>query len=177
MPFRGRVKNGSQTIARYVQPLIKNGDVRIVEIPVRWGAVESVCTPVIQEWQPDVILGLGEGGAGILTIETIAKNMRKGDDVDGYSAPNEYILEFGENQRSCRFDFTWSPQIQLPVEVKISLDAGAYLCNNALYHFAGTLTERVGFIHIPPQENTDDVLYVEQYGPIVLEILHQNIPT
>lgn len=41
MPFRGRTKNGSQTLARHLQAMNQSHKVRVVDIPVHWGAVEQ----------------------------------------------------------------------------------------------------------------------------------------
>ena len=175
MPFKGRIKNGSQILARYLHSNHQTDEVRVVDIAVRWGAVESNTRAIIENWQPDMILGLGEGGDSSIGFETISRNSRKGEDVDGNPPPTDIILENGESERSCRFSFAWTGNIILPIPLKISLDAGAYLCNNALYFISGTECERVGFIHVPPQGEVDDESYREIYGPVLLEILHQNI--
>ena len=59
-PFKGRAKNGSQTLARYLKAKYlhsnhQNDEVRVVDIAVRWGAVESNTRAIIENWQPDMI--------------------------------------------------------------------------------------------------------------------------
>jgi pyroglutamyl-peptidase len=174
MPFKGRVKNGSQILAHYLQIHHKADEIRVVDIPVRWGAVESLTRSIIEDWQPDIIVGLGEGGSESIAVETIARNIRKGEDVDGASPPGDHIVVNGEAERQSRFSFTWTHHMKLPVPIKISLDAGGYLCNNALFHYCGTGCSRIGFIHVPPQNDVDDTAYSEMYGPVLLEILQQN---
>jgi pyrrolidone-carboxylate peptidase len=174
MPFKGREKNGSQVLARYLQTNHQKDEVRVVDLPVRWGAVESVTSTIIENWRPNIILGLGEGADTSIGFETMGRNARKGEDVDGNPPPSEFILDNGDPERSCRFSFRWAQQITLPSPIKISLDAGAYLCNNALYYFIGTGCRLVGFIHIPPQNDVDDASYCDIYGPVLLEILQQN---
>ncbi|TFG72816.1 MAG: hypothetical protein E4H27_01925 [Anaerolineales bacterium] len=178
-PFRGRSRIGSQTLARYLQACLQqtpnqSHEVRVVDIPVRWGAVESVLNPVIESWQPDVLIGLGEGGPASIAIETTGRNIRQGDDVDSTPPPNEVIVDNGEPERTCRFSFTWTHQMPLSFPIKISIDAGTYLCNNALYYICGTGCGHTGFIHIPPQGDDDDTHYCALYGPILYEILRQN---
>ena len=146
----------------------------MVEIPVCWGAVESFTSGTIVNWQPDLILGIGEGGDGVIAIESIGKNTRQGEDVDSNPPLTGFILENGEPERNSKFTFSWIPQMKLPIPIKISIDAGAYLCNNALYFMSGTGCERVGFIHVPPQGDVEDETYSELYGPVLFEILRQN---
>jgi pyroglutamyl-peptidase len=174
-PFKGRKKNGSQALAHYLQAHFPADEVLVADIPVLWAAVESVTGTIIEKWQPDIILGLGEGRDGSISFETIGKNARKGEDVDGNPPPAEFILENGDADRVCRFSFTWTKHIPLPSPLIISMDAGAYLCNNALYYYCGTKCIRVGFVHVPPQVDADDSSYCALYGPILHEILQQNI--
>ena len=174
MPFRERTKNGSQALAHYLASRHQNDAVRVVEIPVRWGAVESITRNIIENWQPDLILGIGEGDNTLITFETIGRNNRQGEDEDGNPPPGEVIQHNSEPERKCRFSFVWTHQMTLPIPVMISLDAGAYLCNNALYFYSGTRCERVGFIHVPPQGDMDDLTYCELYGPVLHKILLHN---
>jgi pyroglutamyl-peptidase len=174
MPFNGRAKNGSQALARYLQSHLVDEDVCVPDIPVRWSIVESVALPVIEEWQPDLILGLGEGGKDAVAIETTGRNIRQGDDVDGIAPADDVIVQGGEPERKSRLTFTWSSEVTLSAPVMLSLSAGAYLCNNALYLYCGSDVERAGFVHVPPQGDDDEAAYCEHYGPVVEEILRQN---
>ena len=174
LPFKGRVKNGSQTLARFLEAHYQTEEVRVVDIPVRWGAVETVTSVIIENWQPDVIFGMGEGGNSSIAFETIGRNTREGEDVDGNPPSTDFIVDNGDPERNSNFSFSWTQQIILPIPIKISLDASAYLCNNALYYYCGTGCERVGFIHVPPQDDVDDEAYRNLYGPVLFEILRQN---
>lgn len=179
MPFRGRSKNGSQVLARHLmtqhlQSSCQTDEVRVVDIPVRWGAVETILSPVIESWHPDIIMGIGEGGPASIAIETTGRNIRQGNDVDDTPPPNAVIVKNGEPERTCRFSFTWTHQMPLSFPIKLSLDAGAYLCNNALYYICGTGCERAGFVHVPPQGDDNDTHYCALYGPTVNAILRQN---
>ena len=175
MPFNGRAKNGSQALARYLQSHLADEDVCVLDIPVRWSIVEAMVDPVIEEWQPDLLLGLGEGGKDAVAIETIGRNIRQGDDVDGTAPADGVIIEGGEPERKSRLTFTWSNEVTLSAPVMLSLSAGAYLCNNALYVTCGSDVERAGFVHVPPQGDDDEIAYCERYGPVLMEILCQNI--
>ena len=175
MPFRGREKNGSQTLSQYILAHQSTDEVRLLDIPVRWGSVESLVKPVIQSWQPEMIMGIGEGSPDFVAIETTGKNMRQGEDVDGNPPPDERILADGPTERLCRFSFAWNYQVALPLPIKISLDAGTYLCNNALYVYCGTKSLCAGFIHVPPQENVGDAAYCERYGPLLHMIYTYNM--
>lgn len=179
MPFRERAKNGSQVLARHLltqhlQSSHQIDEVRVVDIPVRWGAVESVINPVVESWQPDVIMGIGEGGPTSIALETIGRNIRQGEDVDGAPPPDAVIVGNGEPERKCRFSFSWTHHIPLAFPLKLSIDAGEYLCNNALYYICGTGCGSVGFVHVPPQGDCRDDDYCALYGPILVEILRQN---
>ena len=174
MPFRGRAKNGSQVLGRYLQARHGDDVVRVLDMPVRWGAVESIAGPVIQSWRPDLILGLGEGGQDALAIETLAVNAREGEDVDGHPPPRRMILDDGEAQRRSRLVFAWANQMALATAVKLSISAGTYLCNNALYIYSGSTCERIGFVHVPPQSDENDADYCSRLGPVLAEIVRQN---
>ena len=175
VPFNGRAKNGSQALARYLQSHLADEDVCVLDIPVRWSIVETMVSPVIEEWHPELILGLGEGGKDAVAIETIGRNIRQGDDVDGIAPEDDVIVQGGEPERKSRLTFTWSSGVALSAPVMLSLSAGAYLCNNALYVYCGTDVERAGFVHVPPQGDDDEITYCQHYGPVVEEILRQNI--
>ncbi|MCJ7549780.1 MAG: hypothetical protein MUQ30_08880 [Anaerolineae bacterium] len=176
LPYNGRARNGSQALARYLRSHLADEEIRLLDIPVRWGAVEAVALPVIEEWQPDLILGLGEGGKDAVAIETTGRNTRQGDDVDGIAPACDVIIEGGEPERRSRLTFAWNSEVALSAPVMLSLSAGAYLCNNALYVTCGTDVERAGFVHVPPQGDDDEAAYCEHYGPVVEEILRQNLP-
>lgn len=178
-PFKGRENNGSQVLARYLkahylQEYAPTDELRILDIPVRWGAVETSTTTTIDSWKPDILIGLGEGRQGVIALETTGRNVRDGEDIDGNPPPDACIDPLGETERKANLGFKWSPDIELPAPLHISLDAGHYLCNNALYVYCGTGCHRVGFIHIPPQADVDDLTYSALYGPVLLRILLQN---
>lgn len=173
-PFRGRANNGSQALAHFLENRLPNTDLRVIEMPVQWGAVEAIACPAIDEWSPDLLLGIGEGGPDAVVIETVGHNVRRGEDVDGTPPPSETILESGEEERRSRFSFAWDSRTALAVPIHLGLDAGAYLCNNALYVYCGTKVPRAGFVHVPPQGEAPDAPYCEQLGPILLDLVRQN---
>ena len=174
LPFRDRAKNGSQTLAHYLESRLPDADLHVVEIPVRWGAVEAIAGPAIDNWHPDLLLGIGEGAPDAVVIETVGHNVRRGEDVDGTPPPTDTILRSKEKERRCRLSFAWSSITPLAVPIRLGLDAGTYLCNNALYIYCGTKVQRAGFVHVPPQGDVHDTPYCERLGPLLLDLVQQN---
>ena len=160
-PFRGRANNGSQALAHFLENRLPNTDLRVIEMPVQWGAVEAIACPAIDEWSPDLLLGIGEGGPDAVVIETVGHNVRRGEDVDGTPPPSETILESGEEERRSRFSFAWDSRTALAVPIHLGLDAGAYLCNHCLYTTcvwaAGQQDAALaGFVHLLPATGSSD---------------------
>lgn len=159
-PFDGRPVNASWIAA---SALARRGHYRghalhALEIPVCWGAPREALADCLQAGVPGLILSMGEGEPGVFRIETRARNLRRerADNAGALpaGAPNSLT---GPAERHS--SFACEPLSQAlaaqGIPVRLSDDAGSYLCEELLY----TLEEfkevhaglaRVLFVHVPP---------------------------
>ena len=173
-PFAGRTHNGSQTLVHSVAPDdLPSVSLRRTVLAVRWGQVEAELVPLVADFQPQLILGLGEGGPGGVTVETVGRNVRRGTDEADTPPPTPTVDDAGpaEKQANLALDSAWSDCAQ----VAVSTDAGAFLCNNLLYAIAEQPDVVAGFIHLPPQGDAAPDAYVASYKPVILEIIKRNL--
>lgn len=175
-PFDGRAVNGSATLLRAIAAAHPPGiELRTLVLPVVWGAVEGTALPVLAAWDPQVILGLGEGGPGRIAIETTARNCRERPDTTGHPPPTPVIDPAGPDVACARLALPpdlWRPA---PPRIVTSDDAGTFLCNNALFRYARSRASRAGFLHLPPQGDIDDATYIAPLLGPVLAVLAANV--
>ncbi len=158
-PFDGREHNASWIAARALsQQHFPGAALRATLIPVCWGAPRRVLAPIVAEWQPHVIIGMGEGEPGVFRLETVANNARR-ERVDNAGAfPQGRVIDpDGPNCRTASADCTTlcHALIAQGVPVRVSTDAGAFLCEELLYTLEGLRAtqdtlETVLFVHVPP---------------------------
>lgn len=159
-PFDGRQVNASWIAAR---ALARHGHcrghaLRALEIPVCWGAPREALARSLQTQVPGLILSMGEGEPGVFRIETRARNARRerADNVGQLPQGQPNSLTGPQERLS---SFACEPLRQAlaaqDIPIRLSDDAGAYLCEELLY----TLEEfrdahaglaRVLFVHVPP---------------------------
>ena len=158
-PFGGDDVNPSMEVAKSLDGLEVNGYQVVVRVlPVEWGTVKDRLEALMDEVHPSVVVSLGlAAGRAEISIEKVAINYTsKSKDnagvipadrsvvpgaLDGYFAtiPAEQIVE-DINKKG--------------IPARLSLSAGAYLCNYAFYCASRYAREKggetlVGFIHIP----------------------------
>lgn len=162
-PFDGRECNASWIAARALaaagHPEI---ELRALQIPVCWGAPRSALEPVVREWQPDCVIGMGEGEPGIFRVETLARNVRRErPDNNGRYPAGEIIEANGPEQRmaSARCEDLRACLADQGIPVRLSDDAGAFLCEELLYTLESLredhdFLQSVLFIHLPPAGTT-----------------------
>lgn len=157
-PFDGREVNGSWIAARALRDQIGGDAVRVLEIPVVWGAPLELLTQTLKDFPANVILSFGEGEPGGFKLETLAMNRRVWKaDIAGKFPPQDEIIPGGP---ACVSGHALLRRVRkavfaLGVPVVLSLDAGGYLCEETLFlleHLAkGQLGVRHAFfIHVPP---------------------------
>lgn len=173
-PFAGRGKNGSTTVARSLEGAALGVELKVLEVSVLWGEVERRVLPVVREWKPDLLVGLGEGMPGCVGFETRGVNERAGKDEKGEAPSGRAIVVGAPAELVSRLTFEWSSAVRCDYPILLSRNAGKYLCNNALYVYLHTAIERAGFVHVPPQGKLDDSDYTRRFRPVVEEILRQN---
>lgn len=177
-PFDGRGVNGSATVATALDGTrIAGAEVHIAVMPVRWGEPGRIIPVEVGRLHPVLVLGLGEGRPGLVTVERRGLNQRLAyPDVDGHRPPAATIEAGIDAPRPGRLQFSpaWFPDA--PVPLRGSDDAGGYLCNEALWVILGTRVPRAGFVHLPPQGAEVDAAYRARFVPVVQELLRRNLP-
>lgn len=162
-PFAGSTLNPSQVIAQTLSAQSRDADdaacsLRCAMLPVDTQRVASVIDSLWREHEPDVVLHFGESArAEHVTLERVAVNLLDFDRPDnaGNQLTDAPIEPAGPTAR-----FVTLPVRSLAMRLEqsgvrthLSLSAGAYLCNQALYLSLGH-DERlggrtVGFVHVP----------------------------
>jgi pyroglutamyl-peptidase len=159
-PFDGRTKNAS---AEAVKALMQETIPANIEITVCLLPVETITAPeqvlrAINDRQPDYVVSLGEAKRDSVCIETVAYNERKftipdnaGFLLDGKIVPDaatSYVA-------TLPVEAMLHAIARTGVQVRLSDDAGRYLCNEVMYSVLHDLTHRdqapvpAGFIHVP----------------------------
>lgn len=170
-PFRGRAQNGSETIGEALAAQASPERLRHLKLPVVWGVIEKRVCPEIESYRPDLILGLGEGPPDCLRIETLAFNQRFEIDEENNQPPHEKIEPLGPDRIKSRWPVSKSFTDSKDPRVKVSSDAGRYLCNNALYRYALSPVPLAGFLHLPPQGDASCEKYCEQWLPFIKQMI------
>ena len=128
-----------------------------LEIPTVFGQGARRVLEKAAEFQPDVILCVGQaGGRAAVTPERIAVNIRDAKITD--NAGNQPVGEFVAEEGPAAY-FSTVPVMAMADAIcrkglkgAVSNSAGAFVCNDTLYcllhHYAGTDT-KVGFVHVP----------------------------
>ncbi len=174
-PFQGRLQNGSQTLAEALEKNTPRGAVlEALVLPVAWGSVEQLLMPKLKAFAPSLVLGLGEGKPGQITLERAARNARSGVDECGARAENEWVEMDGAEVINSRLSYRFQRPKELAFPLVLSEDAGEFLCNSALYRCLESPVPSVGFVHVPPQELADDAAYLGRLLPFVLSLIEHN---
>ncbi|MEY2726717.1 MAG: Pyrrolidone-carboxylate peptidase [Planctomycetota bacterium] len=129
-----------------------------LQLPVVWGAPLDAIERHIRAVKPIAVFSFGQGYPGAFAIETKAKNQR-GDipDNQGNTPPLPLVVGDGptELDSSFPFDSVARHLSRQGFPVRISENAGQYLCEETLYSLE-TLRRRinpktdVAFCHVPP---------------------------
>ena len=161
-PFGGATVNPAWEAVKKLPETI--GDFVLCKriVPTVFGEAARVLLEKAEEWQPDVILCIGQaGGRAAVTPERIAVNIRDAriPDNAGNQPQGEFVIPGGPAAYFSTVDVSAMAdairQNNLPGTVSNS--AGAFVCNDILYtilhHYAESAV-KVGFIHVPylPQQ-------------------------
>ncbi len=163
-PFGGETVNPSWEAVKRLPDTIADYMLCKLEIPTVFGAAAKKVLEKAAEFQPDVILCVGQaGGRDSVTPERIAVNIR-----------DARIPDNAGNQPRCDFVIPDGPAAYfatVPVKAMdeairavgipsaVSNSAGTFVCNDTLYtllHRYADTPVRIGFIHIPylPDQGT-----------------------
>lgn len=124
-------------------------------LPVQWDALPAALARLEAELAPEAVLHLGLAGRRKLaTVETRAHNRRRPLSFDAAGRrPEAICIEQGApfTQASRPNAARMVAALRGATATAISIDAGAYLCNLALWSslHAGRGARAVAFIHVP----------------------------
>lgn len=131
-PFGGESVNPAWEAVRRLPDTVGPYALTRIRIPTVFGSAADAVLAAAEPLRPDVILCVGQAGTrDAVTPERVAINLM--------------------DARIC--DNQGNQPVETPcIPGKVSLTAGAFVCNDTLYrllhHYHGTPT-RVGFIHVP----------------------------
>jgi pyroglutamyl-peptidase len=158
-PFAGRAVNASWLAAHWLAEHHNTAHtIRAALLPVIWGAPEQILKELVNSYQPDLVISLGEGHPERFAIETRARNQRsQREDNSGKLPPAALVSEHGQDVYISALDTTTFAQrlIKKGYPAQSSDDAGAFLCEETLYCLEAIRENtrpdmRVVFCHLPP---------------------------
>jgi len=152
-PFGGLERNPSAEIAR----LLGTGEgVHGAVLPVDYRRLPAALDALFERpWDAVVLMGVAVGRS-VLSLERVAINFRDPARPDnaGYAPERPSIVPDGPDAyfSTLPLERLRSALAQEGVPVEISLSAGPYLCNAAMYLARHRLGPDVpcGFVHLPP---------------------------
>jgi pyrrolidone-carboxylate peptidase len=168
------MQNGSSTLATWMQRFTSVKELRCAYLPVAWDLVPQILSELIERWKPRAWLGLGEGQAGRVALESRAYNLQSGTDEASQVRSEELI----DPNAPSWAEGNW-PQPDnktcslLPATLPFveSQDAGRFLCNRVLWQAARSDVPCVGFLHVPPQGEMTNRQYLRLLGPFLKQFL------
>ncbi|AEB28054.1 pyroglutamyl-peptidase I [Francisella hispaniensis] len=166
-PFGGEKINPSWQAVKQLPDTIDGAKIIKKQIPVSFRGSVNDLDKLIKEYNPDVIIAVGEaGGRAAVSIERVAINVDDAriPDNDNYQPKNIKISINGKNAYFSKLPIY---QIQEAIQAQgipayISDSAGTYVCNHVMYHLLEVLSKKypnkiAGFIHVPyaPEQVVD----------------------
>ncbi len=179
-PFDGGSDNNSTVIAKKLVREFKNKDINIVFCPletVYFKASESLkdCISSLKV-KPDFVLSLGEANCREVKFETRAINWMK--DI---SHDNDGVHYTGEEIRPEEDRFTPMTLDLVPIKkklkyshrkyIKISKNAGTFVCNNTAFIMSRDLEMPYAFIHVPKHNCRKSAMLVERSTKILVKTI------
>lgn len=156
-PFGGAAVNPAWEAVKLLPDVIGDFELCKLMIPTVFGEAAKIVLEKAEEFQPDVILCIGQaGGRAAVTPERIGVNIRDAKIPD--NAGNQPVGAFVVPEGPAAY-FATVPVMAMAEAIAaaglpatVSNSAGAFVCNDVLYallhHFTGTDTG-VGFVHVP----------------------------
>ncbi|MBU1145741.1 MAG: pyroglutamyl-peptidase I [Firmicutes bacterium] len=160
-PFDGQQINSSYEIVSKINFTSK--DVQMIKITLPVVYDKDLYFKLLNDYQPDYLLLCGQAAnRKMISLEQVGLNFMYANipDNSGVLKRGEKIIQEGPDALFSTIDFmpflNSIENTKLPVE--LSLTAGAYICNLALYtslYFAkiSSLNTKIGFIHFPLLES------------------------
>ncbi len=158
-PFGGERINPSWEVAQSLDGEVIGGlKVKSVRLPVNCARAANGIAATIARYRPRAVLGLGQAqGRPALSIERIAINLFQQRGAGKLDARNEGqpVIRNGPDAYFSRLPIgaILNALARRKVPAAVSLSAGAYACNAAMYSALHATRRRpnllVGFIHLP----------------------------
>lgn len=163
-PFGGESINPAWEAVKLLPDVVGDFALCKLRIPTVFGKAAAIVMEKAEEYQPDVILCIGQaGGRTAVTPERIAVNIRDAriPDNEGNQPVGGFVVDGG----AAAYFSTVPVKVMADAITAVGLpgmvsnSAGAFVCNDTLYmllhHYEGS-TVRVGFIHVPylPEQGT-----------------------
>ena len=156
-PFGGETINPAWEAVKRLPDVIGEYELSKLEIPTVCGAASREVLDAAQEYQPDVILCIGQaGGRKAITPEMVGINLRHARIADnaGNQPQDEPVASDGPTAY-----FATVPVRRMAEAIEaaglpaaVSYTAGTFVCNDTLYailhHYHDTAV-RAGFVHVP----------------------------
>jgi len=158
-PFGGDKINPAYEAVKLVPDTVAGAEVIKAEIPTVFGKCGEVLDKIIEEYNPDIVISVGQaGGRSVMSIEKVAVNLAEAriPDNEKNQPSDEPIVKDGPPA------YFSSLPVKAIVKVtrdkgipsSISYTAGTFVCNDIMYrllHLIATKYPKVrgGFIHVP----------------------------
>lgn len=158
-PFGGERTNPSWEVAKRLDGTeFASARIKAMRLPVNCGRAARLISEAIEELRPEAVLGLGQaGGRPALSIEKVAINVADGRasrEVDR-GVRGRPVVRGGPDAYFSRLPITEILRAlrKRGIPAGLSLSAGVYVCNSAMYSGLHTLRRRrnvpAGFVHLP----------------------------
>lgn len=163
VPFGGIMTNSSQEVLERLDVNINDGQMIKETLDVSYESTPGNIDRLLDKYKPDILLLCGQAGnTEEIRLELVGINLvlTKAPDNAGKIRYNEPIHEDGDKAYFSTVDFisAFERLSFQSLPLKLSLSAGSYLCNLALYHALYQVQKehlpvKVGFIHFPYFKN------------------------
>jgi pyroglutamyl-peptidase len=160
-PFGGWSVNSSwEGVKKFNKVRIKKYLVVVKQLPVSYSGSVTLLYKAIHDLKPAAVICLGMGAEGAIALEAKAKRECTSNYPDN-SGDVRYRRHFRTNappsyNSRLPLKLIYSSLKRNGFKVRISRDAGGYVCNHVFYALVDYYSNRkatVGFIHVPPFKN------------------------
>jgi pyroglutamyl-peptidase len=158
-PFGGETINPAFEAVKKLPDTIAGAKIIKLEVPTVFGASGQKVAEAIQEYQPDVVICVGQaGGRQTVTVEKVAINLAEARIPDNKQQQPSGVPLKADGETAYFTNLPIKAMVknchdhQLPAA--ISYTAGTFVCNDIMYNLlylihTQKLDIRGGFIHVP----------------------------
>lgn len=154
-PFNKALTNSSELVAKEIEKLNFDFDLRTCILPVVYVQAFPTLQTIMREFQPDAVISLGQAeGRTAISLERRAVNK---DDVPmpdnvGDVRVNQVIVQSASDAlpSTLPIDAIFNSLQEATIPVEYSQSAGNFLCNNLFFQSQYSFSSiPSGFIHLP----------------------------